>query len=147
MNEEQTTSKYNSYPKTTFASDAFYKAMLGQEVTMTVNQLGTETFKLHQVDQFTLVVETEDGKFLLLAKSAVIAVEALDTALPAFHEAIADGVKKILYKPSKERTAANKGKFQRKTFSRPQYNDGPREPHAPRQVEVVMKPKRSFSRE
>jgi hypothetical protein len=137
----------HSYPKTTFASDAFYKAMLGQEVTMTINTLGTETFVLHQVDQFTLVVETEDGKFLLLAKSAIIAVEALDTALPAFHEAIAEGVKMIQYKASKPRTENNKAKFQKKPhFQRPQFNDGPREAPAPREVQVVVKPKRTFDR-
>lgn len=137
----------HSYPKTTFASDAFYKSMLGMEVTMTVNAIGTETFKLHQVDQFTLVVESEDGRFLLLSKSAVVAVEALDTALPAFHEAIAEGVKQIQYKASKPRTDSSKGKFgNKKPFQRPQYNDGPREPQPPRQVEVVVKPKRTFER-
>ena len=137
----------HSYPKTTFASDAFYAAHLGQEITLTIHQLGTETFKLHQVDQFTIVVETDEGKYLLLSKSAIIAVEALDTALPAFHEAISAGVKAIQYKASKPRTEANKTKFQKKPFQRPQYHEGPREPQAPRQVEVVMKPKRTFTRE
>lgn len=135
----------NIYPKTTFACDAFYKAMLGQEITITVNQIGSDTYRLHQCDQYNIVVETEDGRFLLLAKAHIIAAEALDTALPAFHEAIAEGVKAIQYRASKPRTDANRNKFQkpRPQFQRPQYNDGPREP---RQVEVVVKPKRSFDR-
>lgn len=140
--EDLTVPKNNIHTKTTFASDAMYKALLGQEVAITVNELGTEVYMLHQVDQFTIVAETEDGRFMLISKAAIIAIEAPDTSLPAFHEAIAEGVKRIMYKASKPRTDSNKHKpFVKKPhFQRPQHNA---EPQA-RTVAVTVKPKRSY---
>lgn len=143
----------HSYPKTTFASDAFYTSMLGQEITMTVQQMGTATYKLHQVDQFTLIVETEDAKHLLIAKAGIIAVEAADTALPAFHESVAQAVKKIQYAADKKRTEGSKHKFQKKYNNGPRYHNNidapqPRDynSYQPRtNVDVQVKPKRSYT--
>lgn len=145
MNEATETTKNHILSKTTFASDAFFKVMLGKSVLMTINGLGTEEYVVQQVDQYNIIVETTEGAYLLVAKSAIIAVEAPDTAIPEVLNAIADGVQSIQYKASQKRLQQNKEKAfkPRPSFNRPQHSDGPRQQ---RQVEVVVKPKRSFDR-
>lgn len=107
----------NIYPKTTFAGDALFGACLGKEVVMTIDQLGTDTYKLWQCDMYHLIVEDSEGIYLLVAKNAIIAVEAPDTALPELSVNITEGVKQIQYKASHKRLQSNKHK-NKKDYSR-----------------------------
>lgn len=100
----------HSLPKTTYASDAFFRTMLGLEVELTLNQVGTDVYRILQHDQYHLIVETPEGDTILIAKSAVIAVVAPQDTIPELHRAIAHGVTAINYRASQKRTEANRTK-------------------------------------
>lgn len=130
-------SEYNSLPKTTFATDAFYTTLLGERVAFTINVLGRAYYKVHQVDMYNVILENDETQFLLVAKSAIVSVEAPESVQKALTDQIAAGVTLIEYKASVKRMGQHKGgKPANKPFVRPQ--------HTERTVAVTVKPKRTY---
>lgn len=97
--------------KTNISQNAFWQSVLGMTVDITINQLGTDAYKVLQVDQFTIIAENEEYGYVLINKSSIIAAYAPDTAFPELAKNLVEGVRKISYKPSAERTQNNKKKF------------------------------------
>lgn len=137
----------HSYPQTTFASDALLKACLGKEVTITIDQVGTDPYTLLQVDKYHVIVKTEDGDYWLISKNAILTLEAPDTALPEIIDNIAEGVKQINYKASRKRLERNKNKQVKKDYShipvRPMAIESQ---GTSREVHVVTKQRKSYQR-
>lgn len=104
--------------KTSFAQNAFWQSVIGKEVRMQLLENDPEYYKIHQVDQYNLIAEDEDGNFLLINKSAIIAVVAPDTSIPDLLQNMIKGVKQVSYKPSKQRTDKNKKKFTPREYNR-----------------------------
>ena len=150
MNEESIIPQSNKQErlvagKTNFAQDAFWQSVLGKEVDMVIQDLGRDYYTIHQVDQFTVIAETEEGQFLLISKSAIIAVYSDDTSIPELLTNMVEGVKRIQYKASEKRTEHSKKRFERKPYQ-PRQNDYKpleREPVVPT---VVVKKTRSYER-
>ena len=143
--------------KTNTVQNAFWEGVLGKEVNIYIQNQGEDTFKVLQVDQYFIIVEHETDGFMLINKQSIVTVVPPESATPDLIKSLADGVRKINYKPSEKRVERNKKKLQRYN-RKPQHNHSPRDnynteekpyyaPTPSRNVEVKVKQKRTFTYE
>ena len=132
--------------KTNFAQDAFWQSVLGKEVDMVIQDLGRDYYTIHQVDQFTVIAETEEGQFLLISKSAIIAVYSDDTSIPELLTNMVEGVKRIQYKASEKRTEQSKQRNARPFKPRFESSNTSPEPRPVPSTIVQYKPRKTYER-
>ena len=96
---------------TNTAQNAFWEGVLGKQVNIYIQNQGEDTFKVLQVDQYFIIVEHETDGFMLINKSAIVTVVPPDTATPDLIKSLAEGIRKIKYKPSDKRINKNKRKL------------------------------------
>lgn len=139
--------------KTNVASDSFWSAVLGTDVDITITDLGTDSYRILQVDQYTIIVENKEFGYLLVSKSAIIAVAAPDTVFPTLAKNMAEGVQKIQYKASAARTDKSKGKgksYDKKPAYKPVFTGNPPVDHidtTPKPpVSIIVKKAHSYER-
>lgn len=141
-NEESIIPQPDSTPKNAFvaeksntAQNAFWESILGTFVTINIDVEGVDDYRILQVDQFFVIVESVEGEILMLNKSSIISVRPPDTAIPQLRVGLDKAFKATQYKPSKEKTERNRKKLNN-------YTPPPRK--EPRAVEVIVKKKRSY---
>lgn len=136
---------------TNTAQNAFWEGVLGKQVNIYIQNQGEDTFKVLQVDQYFIIVEHETDGFMLINKSAIVTVVPPDTATPDLIKSLAEGVRKISYKPNDKRIEYNKKKLNKSNYKNNDrnYDKMPEEklyktPTPATNVQITVKPKRKL---
>lgn len=138
-------------PNTNTAQNAFWEAILGKEVNIYIQNQGEDTFKILQVDQFFIIAEHAIDGFVMINKSAIVTVIPPDTSTPDIIKSLAEGVRKISYKPNDKRIEYNKKKLNKSNYKNNDRNYDKmseeklyKTPTPATNVQITVKPKRKL---